>query len=152
MLLFSHLFFISQLILTKFEECRISIFFFKYFIVSFPRFDSDFIAVKMSFHQTSAKPRSSKCRHFYFLFDTHNYCPMCSANFIEEQQIKIKERSRYVRKQNVLDLCNASKDDDLDLLGMTWRRFLALKQTLRVLLIYFLLLHASNPYISSLCL
>ena len=85
--------------------------------MSFPRFNSDFIAVKMSLHQTSAKPRSSKCRHFYFLFDTHNYCPMCSANFTKEQQIKIKQRCRYVRKQKVLDPCNASKDDDLDLLG-----------------------------------
>ena len=36
---------------------------------------------------------------------------------------------------------------------MMWRRFLALKQTLRVLLIiYFLRLHVPNPYVSSLCL
>ena len=104
--------------------------------VSFPRFDSDFIAVKMSSHQTSAKPRSSKCRHFCFLFDTHNYCPTCResgkgddpcvtnetpcnicANFTEGQQIKIKHRRRYLRKQNVSDPCNTSKEDDLDLLG-----------------------------------
>ena len=107
--------------------------------MSFPHFNSDFIAVKISSHQTSAKPRSAKCRHFCFLFDTHNYCPTCResgkgddpcvtnqspcnicANFCEEQQIKIKHRRRYVRKQKSLDPCNTSKDDDLDL--MTWRR------------------------------
>ena len=73
---------------------------------------------------------------FCFLFNTHNYCPTCRkagkgddpcvanerpcnicANFTEEQQIKIKHRCRYVRKQNVSDPCNTSKDDDLDLLG-----------------------------------
>ena len=104
--------------------------------MSFPRFHSDFIAVKMSSHQTSAKTKSSKCRHFCFLFDTHNYCPTCResgkgddpcitnqspcnicANFTEEQQIKIKHRHRYVRKQKASDPCNTSKDDDLDLLG-----------------------------------
>ena len=104
--------------------------------VSFPCFDWDFIAVKMSSHQTSAKPRSSKCRHFCFLFNTHKYCPTCResdkrddpcvtnqppcnicANFSEEQQIKIKHRRRYVRKQKASDPCNNSKDDDLDLLG-----------------------------------
>ena len=110
---------------------------FKYFnVVSFPRFDWNFIAVKMSSHQTSAKLRSSKCRHFCLLFNTHNYCPTCReagkgddpcitnetpcnicANFTEEQQIKIKHRRRYVRKQKVSDPCNTSKDDDLDLLG-----------------------------------
>ena len=68
-------------------------------------------------------------------------CNIC-ANFTEQQQIRIKHRCRYVRKQKVSDPCNTSKDDDLDLLGMMWRRFLALKQTLRVLLIiYFHLLH-----------
>ena len=105
--------------------------------MSFPRFDSDcFIAVKMSSHQPSAKPRSSKCRHFCFLFDTHNYCPThresgkgdnpcitnqssCNiyASFSEEQQIKIKHRRWYVRKQKALDPCNTSKEDDLNLLG-----------------------------------
>ena len=39
------------------------------------------------------------------------------ANFTEEQQLKIKHRLRYVRKQKVLDPCNTSKEDDLDLLG-----------------------------------
>ena len=104
--------------------------------VSFPHFDSGFIAVEMSSHQTSTKPRSSKCRHFCFLFDTHNYCPTCResgtgddpcvtnespcnicANFTEEQQIKNKHRCRYIRKQKVSDPCNTSKDDDLDLSG-----------------------------------
>ena len=94
-----------------------------------------FIAVKMSTHQRSAKPRSSKCCHFCFLFDTHNYCPTCKESgkgddpcvtnqcpcnicecFSEEQQIKIKHR-RYVRKQKASDPCNTSKEDDLDLLG-----------------------------------
>ena len=106
-----------------------------YCFVSFPHFDSEFIADKMFSHQTSAKPRSSKCWHFCFLFDTHNYCPTCResgkgddpcvtnqspcnicANFFEEQQIKIKHRCRYVRKQKASDPCNTSKDDDLDLL------------------------------------
>ena len=104
--------------------------------MSFPRFDSDSIAVKMSSHQTNEKSRSAKCRHFCFLFDTHNYCPTCREsdkgddpcvtklsscniceNFSEEQQIKIKHRRRYVRKQKVSDPFNTSKDDDLDLLG-----------------------------------
>ena len=105
--------------------------------MSFPPLDSDcFIAVKMSSHQTSAKSRSSKCRHFCFLFDTHNYCPTCResgkgddpcvtnqspcnicANFSEEQQIKLKHRRWYVRKQKASDPCNTSKEDDLDLLG-----------------------------------
>ena len=92
---------------------------------------------KMSSHQTSInKPRSSKCCHFCFAFDTHNYCPSCReagkgddpcvtnekpcnicSAFTEEQLIKIKHRHRYVRKQKVSDTCNTSKDDELDLLG-----------------------------------
>ena len=117
--------------------------------MSFPPFDSDFIAVKMSSHQTSAKPRSSNCRHFCFLFDTHNYCPTCReaskgddlcvtndspcnicTNFTEEQQIKIKHRLRYVRKQKVSDPCNTSKDDDLDLLEDDVEAFLGSKADL----------------------
>ena len=43
-------------------------------------------------------------------------CNICT-NFTEEQQIKIKHRHRYVRKQKLLDPCNNSRDDDLDLLG-----------------------------------
>ena len=85
---------------------------------------------------SSNKSRSSKCRHFCFIFDTHNFCPTgrearkgddpCVTNeklcniysaFTEEQLIKIKHRRRYVRKQKVSDICNTSKDDDLDLLG-----------------------------------
>ena len=105
--------------------------------MSFPRFNSDFFnAVKMSTHKTSAKPRSSKCCHFCFPFDSHNYCPTCResgkgddpyvtnqspcnicARFSEEQQIKIKHRRRYIRKQKASDPCNTSKKDDLDLLG-----------------------------------
>ena len=90
---------------------------------------------KMSTHQTKKdKPRSSKCRHFCFAFDAHNYCPTCResgkgddpcvtfdapceicASFTEEQIIKIKHRKRYVKKQK-RDL-STSKDDELDLLG-----------------------------------
>ena len=39
------------------------------------------------------------------------------TNFTEEQQIKIKHRHRYVRKQKASDPCNTSKDDDVDLLA-----------------------------------
>ena len=86
----------------------------------------------MSTHQTSVKPRLSKCRHFCFQIDSHNYCPTCResgkgddscvtnkypcnicTSFSEEQQIKIKQAS----VQKALDLCNTSKEDDLDLLG-----------------------------------
>ena len=85
---------------------------------------------------SSNKPRSSKCRHFCFIFDTHNYspacreagkgddpcvtnenpCNICSA-FSEEQLIKIKHRCLLLEKQKVSDAYNTSKDDDLDLLG-----------------------------------
>ena len=94
------------------------------------------MAAKMSSHQTSAKSTSSKCRHFCFPFDSHNYCPtsresgkgddLCvtkqspcniCASFSEEQQIKIKHRRRYIRKQKSSDPCNTSKEDNLDLLG-----------------------------------
>ena len=37
--------------------------------------------------------------------------------FPEEQQIKIKHRRRYIRKQKASDLCSTSKEDDLDLPG-----------------------------------
>ena len=43
-------------------------------------------------------------------------CNIC-ASFSEEQQIKIKHRRRYIRKQKASDPCNTSKKDDLDLLG-----------------------------------
>ena len=80
------------------------------------------------------KPRSSKCRHFCFPFDTHNYCPTCResakgddpcvtyeslcpicASFTEEQMQKISQRKCYIKKQK----CHtaSSKGDELDLLG-----------------------------------
>ena len=87
----------------------------------------------MSSHQVSVQARSSKCRHFCYPFDTHNYCPTCResgkgddpcvtnqspcniSESFSEQQIKIKHRRRYIRKQKTLDV-NTSKYD-LDLLG-----------------------------------
>ena len=76
------------------------------------------------------KPRSAKCRHFCFTFDTHNYCPTCResgkgddpcvtfkspceicAAFTEEQLIKITHRKHYVKKQKR----DTNKDDDLEL-------------------------------------
>ena len=101
--------------------------------VSFLCFDSDFIAIKMSSHKTSAKPRSSKCRYFCFLFDSHNYCPTCResgkgddpcitnqstcnicANFTEVQPIKIKHRCRYVRKQKAFSGSQADLESAAD--------------------------------------
>ena len=94
-----------------------------------------FIALKMSSHQSNKdKPRSSKCRHFCFPFDTHNYCPTCSecgkgddpcitfespcqicGSFTEEEMLKISQRKRYIKRQKCLTA--TSKDDELDLLG-----------------------------------
>ena len=87
----------------------------------------------MSHQASKDKPRSSKCRHFCFPFDSHNYCPACReskkgddpcvtlenlceicSGFSEEQLLKIKNRRRYVRKRKATD---TSKDEDLDLLG-----------------------------------
>ena len=87
----------------------------------------------MSSHQTSAKPRLSKCRHFCFSFDLHNYCPTCRESgkgddlcvtnqgpckicqdLSSDQHAKIKNRHRYTQK--VKSDQNTSKDD-LDLLG-----------------------------------
>ena len=93
------------------------------------------VVFKMSSHQTNKdKPRSSKCRHVCFLFDTHNYCPTCResgkgddpcvtfenpcqicGSFTEEQMLKISQRKRYIKKQKCLTA--TSKDDELDLLG-----------------------------------
>ena len=93
---------------------------------------------KMSAHQTNKdKPRSSKCGHFCFVFDTHNYCPICResgkgdetddpcvtfenpceicTSFTEEQLLKISQRKRYIMKQK-RDTAS-SKDDELDLLA-----------------------------------
>ena len=50
--------------------------------LSFPRYRR-FIYIfllrfKMSAHQMNKdKPRSSKCQHFCFAFDAHNYCSTC---------------------------------------------------------------------------
>ena len=87
----------------------------------------------MSSHQASAKPRSSKCRHFCFAFDLHNYCSTCRESdkgddlcvtnqapcnicqdLSAEQHTKIKNRRWYTRK--VKSEVNTSIDD-LDLLG-----------------------------------
>ena len=92
-----------------------------------------FLLHNMSSHQTSAKPRSSKCRHFCFSFDLHRYCPTCREsgkgddlcvtnqapcsickNLSAEQHAKVKNRHRYTRK--LKSDANTSKDD-LDLLG-----------------------------------
>ena len=90
---------------------------------------------KMSAHQTNKdKPRSSKCHHFCFAFDSHNYCPTCResgngdepcitfespceicASFTEEQLIKITHKKRYVKKQK--KDTTSSKDDELNLLA-----------------------------------
>ena len=89
----------------------------------------------MSSHQTNKdKPRASKCRHFCFLFDTHNYCPTCReagksddpcvtfqmpcdiyGSFTDEQMNKIQHRKHYIKKQK--RDTTSSKDDELDLLG-----------------------------------
>ena len=89
----------------------------------------------MSTHQTNKeKPRSSKCRHFCFSFDIHNYCPTCResgqgddpcvtfeapcdicASFTDEQMNKIQHRKRFIKKQK--KDTTSPKDDELDLLG-----------------------------------
>ena len=86
----------------------------------------------MSSHQTNKeKPRSAKCRHFCFPFDSHNYCPTCReagkgddpcvmfespceicSAFTEEQLIKITHRKRYVKSRSE----TLNKGDELDLL------------------------------------
>ena len=88
----------------------------------------------MSLHQANKdKPRAQKCRHFYFSFDLHNYCPTCReagkgddpcvtfetpcqicTSFSDEQLQKIQNRKRYLKKQKAE---TSSKDDELDLLG-----------------------------------
>ena len=98
-------------------------------------FSSTLLLFKMSTHQTNKdKPRSIKCRHFCFAFDSHSYCPTCResgkgddpcvtfespceicASFTEEQLIKITHRKRYVKKQK--RDTTSFKDDELDLLG-----------------------------------
>ena len=86
----------------------------------------------MSSHQTNkGKPRSAKCRHFCFSFDSYNYCPTCResgkgddpcvtfespcgicAAFSEEQLIKFTHRKRVKKHKQ-----DTTKDDELDLLG-----------------------------------
>ena len=79
------------------------------------------------------KPRSGKCRHFCFPFDTHNYCPTCResgkgddpcvtfeslcqiCSSFTEDQMKISQRKYYIKKQK--SHTANSKDDELDLLG-----------------------------------
>ena len=141
--------------------------------MSFPRFDSDlFIALEMSFHQASAKARSSKCRHFCYPFDTHNYCPTCRESgkrddpcvtnqspcnicdsSTEEQQIKIKHGRPYIRKQKTSDHNTKSITKMILTCWLTMVMLsLALRQTLRVLLkICFLHLHIPNPCVLNLC-
>ena len=129
----------------------------------------------MSSHQTSSnKPRSSKCRHFCFVFDTHNYCPTCReagkgddpcvtneklcnicSAFSEEQLIKIKHRAGIYMLESKKCLIPVIhlKMMIWTCWGMTRRLFLDLKQILRVLQkTYFHLLQAPNPYVLSLCL
>ena len=87
----------------------------------------------MSSHQDDKdNPRSSKCRHFCFPFDTHNYCPTCRESgkgddpcvtfenpcqicdsYTEEQMLKISQRKLYIKKQK--SHTATSKDDELDL-------------------------------------
>ena len=89
----------------------------------------------MSAHQTNKdKPRSSKCRHFCFSFDIHNYCPTCResgkgddpcvtfeapcdicASFTDEQMNKIQHRKHYMKKQK--RDTTSPKDDKLERLG-----------------------------------
>ena len=52
-------------------------FFLKFFPSAYQNILLIFYCIKMSSHQASSKPRSSKCRHFCFPFDLHNYCPTC---------------------------------------------------------------------------
>ena len=126
----------------------------------------------MSSHQTSSnKPRSSKCHHLCFPFDTYNYCPSCREDgkgddpcvtnkkpcnicsaFTEDQLIKIKHRHRYVRKQKVADTCNTSKDE-LDLLGDDVEAFSGSQADLEgAAENLFSAPPHPNPYILSLCL
>ena len=120
----------------------------------------------MSSHQANKdKPRSAKCRHFCFSFDTHNYCPTCResgkgddpcvtfespcgicATFSEEQLIKITHRKHSVKKQKR----DTTKDDELHLLGDEDDPSLDLRQTLRVLQTICLPVHhVLSPYPSS---
>ena len=139
--------------------------------MSFLHFNSNFfIVVKMSSHQMSAKPRSSKCRHFCFPFDSHKYCPT-SGNLARETTpvsltslhamfVQVSLRNSKLRLNIDVGTSGNRSHRILVILARKmiltywvtmWRRFLALKQTLRVLLkICFLLLPVPNPYVSNL--
>ena len=131
-----------------------------------------FIAFKRPTHQTNKdKPRSSKCRHFCFSFDIHNYCPTCKesgkgddpcvtfeppcdicASFTDEQMNKIQHRKRYIKKQK--KGISSPKDDELDILGEgDGILLLVLMQTLRVLQTTYLPHpHVHSPFPSVQCL
>ena len=126
----------------------------------------------MSTHQTSAKPRSSICRHFCFPFDSHNYCPTCreSSKGVTESSkgvtslhaifVQVSLRNSKLRSNIGVSTSRNRRHWILVILARKmiltywvtmWRRFQALKQTLRVLLkIYFLHLPVTNPYVSNL--
>ena len=72
----------------------------------------------MSAHQMNKdKSGSSKCRHFCFVFDTHNYCPTCRESgkgddpcvtfenpceictSFTKEQLEISQRKCYIKKQ-----------------------------------------------------
>ena len=140
--------------------------------MSFPRFDSDFfIAIKMSSHQTSAKPRSSKCCHFCFPFDSHNYCPTCRESGKGDDICVTNQSPCNISISVLVSPRNSKSKSNIDVCLLENRRhrililakmiliywvtmvmpFLALKQTLRVLLtICFLHLPVPKPYILNL--
>ena len=105
-------------------------------VLSFPWFRLLHVRLLLCFNMSSHKtnkdnPRASKCHHFCFLFDTHNYFPTCResgkgddpcvtfqmpcASFTDEQMNKIQHRKRYIKKQK--KDTTSSKDDEPDLLG-----------------------------------
>ena len=96
----------------------------------FPRF---LLRFKMSTNKTNKDKPRSKCRHFFFPSDTHNYCPTCResgkgddpcatfekpcdicTSFTEDQLLKISPRKGYIKKQK--RDTTSSKDNELDLL------------------------------------
>ena len=106
----------------------------------------------MSTNQTNKdKLCSSKCRHFCFSFDIHNYCPTCResgkgdepcvtfeapcdicASFTDEQVNKFQHRKCYLKKQK--KDTTSPKDDKIDLwVRATGILLLVLMQILRVL-------------------
>ena len=130
-----------------------------------------FIALKMSSitqRTSKGKPRSLKCWHsLSHLIITIialpvekqigemipvlllNLCNICSG-FSDEQMQKVKNRKCYVRKQK------QTLQNTINLIRWVtrmWSPLLDLRQTLRILLtIYLLLHHILNPCVSSHCL